>query len=239
MFDVIAFDADDTLWHNEILYLESQQRLEELLSPYGLDGQVMGTLYETEMRNLSVFGYGTKGFALSMVETAIRLTGGRVTGPEVQEIVNLAKAMLRAPVRLLDNVPEVVATLASAHVLMLITKGDLFDQERKIAQSGLAPYFTYIEVVSHKTKEVYASLLDKHSIAPERFLMVGNSLRSDVLPVLALGGRAVHIPYHITWVHEAETGGDDTAEGYVELARIGQLPQHVERLCRESEERAG
>jgi putative hydrolase of the HAD superfamily len=230
MIDVVAFDADDTLWHNEVLYASTQERLERLLAPYHADGRVQEELYKTEMQNLPYFGYGIKGFALSMIETAIRISEGQVEAAVVQEIIGLAKEMVEAPAQLLDHVADVVAGLAASYTLMLITKGDLFDQERKVARSGLAPYFGYVEVVSSKTPEIYRSLLVKHGIAPERFLMVGNSLRSDILPIVALGARAVYIPYHLTWAHEVAAVDGDVPPAYVELEHIGLLPAWIEQL---------
>jgi putative hydrolase of the HAD superfamily len=232
VIDVIAFDADDTLWHNESLYSIAQQRFQEIVRPYDNDDEVLAELYETEMANLPHFGYGIKSFTLSMIETAIRISGGRIEAREVEEILGIAKEMKRAPVSLLEHAEDVVRALSGSHRLMLVTKGDLLDQERKIANSGLAPYFDQVEVVTDKTDSVYQALLAKHRIAPERFLMVGNSLRSDVLPVVALGGRAVHIPYHLTWAHEAVSVHSDEALAYVELEHIGLLPEFVEQLER-------
>jgi len=202
LFDVIAFDADDTLWHTERLYAETQVRFRRLLAQYHSPEWIDERLYQTEMRNLQHFGYGLKAFTLSMIETAVELTEGRIPGREIQMIIDFAKEMLNAEVQLLEYAAETVARLAAAHALMLITKGDLFDQEAKIARSGLARHFRYIEIVSDKTRESYEALLKKHAVAPEHFLMIGNSLRSDILPVLALGGCAVYIPYHVTWAHE-------------------------------------
>lgn len=233
MFDLIALDADDTLWHSEILYTTAQEKLERLLSRYGQDSRTAEELLQTEMQNLRVYGYGIKGFALSMIETAVRLTDGQISGSEVQAIINLAREMMEAPVELLDGVADVVATLSASHPLMLITKGDLFDQERKIARSDLASYFAHIEIVGDKTIDVYRALLARHQIDPQRFLMVGNSLRSDVLPVLALGGYAVYIPYHVTWEPEAVHGHDNTSQAYFELEHIGLLPALVDRLTQE------
>ena len=226
MFDVIAFDADDTLWHNETLYSATQAQFEALLATYNLTDGALDRLYETEMRNLQHYGYGIKSFTLSMIETAIEMTGGTVTGRDVQRIIDMAREMLASPVQLIDGVAEVLPALAASHTLMLITKGDLFDQETKIARSGVAPYFEYVEIVADKTPSTYRTIMDKHGIEPRQFLMVGNSLRSDVLPVTALGARAVHIPYAITWKHEA-VGGDGASGNYVELAHIGLLPAFV------------
>lgn len=230
MFDVVAFDADDTLWHNERLYSMTQQRFVELLARYHSRKEIQRRLFETEMRNLQSFGYGIKGFALSMIETAIELTGGRIQGREVQEIIDFAKEMLRAPVQLLEGAGAVVDELSRSYPLMLITKGDLFDQETKIARSGLADRFAHIEIVSDKTADVYRGILEKYHLDPRRFLMVGNSVRSDILPVLALGGQAVFIPYEITWEHESGPGLNPRSEDYHELERIGQLPALIERL---------
>lgn len=230
VIDLIAFDADDTLWHNEVLYTRTQQRFAELLSPYDQDNRAGEELFATEMQNIPRYGYGIKGFALSMIETAIRLTGGQITGDEVQKLINLAREMMETPVQLLDGVVEVLEALATRQTLMLITKGDLFDQERKLARSGLAPYFAHVEIVSQKTVDVYRTLLAKHGIAPQRFLMVGNSLRSDILPVVKLGGHAVHIPYHVTWEHETVDLPEEMPEGYVELEHIGLLLDLVKQL---------
>jgi putative hydrolase of the HAD superfamily len=234
MLDLIAFDADDTLWHNESVYAATQDRFQELLAPYDQGGRAVAELYETEMQNLRYYGYGLKSFALSMIETAIRVTAGRIQGKEIQQIIGLAKEMIETPVRLFDGVTEVVSTLAASHELMLITKGDLLDQERKLGQSGLAPYFAQVEIVSDKTVAVYRSLLARHQIAPQHFLMVGNSLRSDVLPIVELGGHAVYIPYAITWVHEMATVGHEVSQGYTELEHIGQLPAFVKELSRKA-----
>jgi putative hydrolase of the HAD superfamily len=230
MIDLIAFDADDTLWHNESLYQATAARLEEILAPYNPDGRVQAELFQTEMRNLATYGYGLKSFGLSMIETAVRLSGGQVRGDEIQRIIDLVQGMARTPVQLLDGVAEVVAELAASHRLMLITKGDLLDQERKLDQSGLAAHFACVEIVSHKNAEVYRRLLVQHGVAPQRFLMVGNSLKSDVLPVVEIGGHAVHIPYHVTWAHEAVEQADESPGGYVELAHIGLLPVFVKQF---------
>lgn len=232
MFDFIAFDADDTLWHNEGLYSATQDRFAQLLVAYQDNDQVQQQLYQTELRNLGLFGYGIKGFTLSMIETAIELTEGQICGRDIQAIIDLAKEMLQAPVRLIDGVRPVLAELAPGYRLMLITKGDLFDQETKIARSGLADYFAAIEIVSEKTPAIYAALLAKHDLRPDRFLMVGNSLRSDVLPVLEAGGRAVHIPYHLTWAHEQIEPPAEEQSAYFVLDRIEQLPGLLEQLGR-------
>src|SRR5262249_28791468 len=148
------------------------------------------------------YGYGIKGFTLSMIETAIDLTEGRISGSKIRHIIDLTREMFTAPVELLDGVRETIATLAQSHALMLITKGDLFEQEGKIARSGLADFFSKVEIVPIKTREIYKSIVEKHKINPQRFLMVGNSMRSDILPVIEMGGHAVYVPYETTWEHE-------------------------------------
>jgi putative hydrolase of the HAD superfamily len=229
-FDLIAFDADDTLWHNEILYAEAQGKLRELLSGYA-DGETIDQrLYQTEMSNLKYYGYGIKSFTLSMIETAVELTRGRIEGAEVLQIIGLAKEMLTSQTRLLDHAEETVRELARSYELMIITKGDLLDQQSKLSRSGLGDCFRYVEVVSQKTQRLYRRLLAKYGVEPQRFLMVGNSLKSDILPVLALGGQAVYVPYHLTWAHEVVDGQHVEHDGYYELEHLGQLPQLIEQL---------
>lgn len=230
MLQAIAFDADDTLWHNESIYAGTQSRFTALLARYHEPEWVLQRLYETEMRNLAHYGYGIKGFALSMVETAIELTEGRISGLEIQEILEAAKEMLRTPIQLLDGVQAVIERLAASYPLMLITKGDLLDQETKIGRSGLADRFAHIEIVSDKTPETYAAILARRGLEPPRFLMIGNSLRSDVLPVLKLGGWAVHIPYRIVWPHEQEAEPEGHEGRFFRLDQIEQLPALVERI---------
>ncbi len=229
MFDLIAFDADDTLWHNETLYTATQEKLRELLSHYTSSETVDQKLYQTEMRNLQYYGYGIKSFALSMIETAIELTEGRILGHEIQQIIDNAKDMRRAGVQLLEGVEETIALLAKSYPLMIITKGDLFDQETKLARSGIADYFSIIEIVSGKTKDTYVHLLEKHHIDPARFLMVGNSLKSDILPVLELGGCGVYIPYEQTWEHEVVDAGAIEMR-YHQLDQIGLLPALLDQI---------
>lgn len=233
-FDVIAFDADDTLWHNERLYVGAQTHLKQLLAQYHSPAWIEERLYHTEMRNLQHFGYGIKSFALSMIETAVELTEGRITGSEIQTIIDAAKAMLVAEVELLEHVVDTLAHLTNSYTLMLVTKGDLFDQETKIARSGLAQHFRHIEIVSDKRPESYQRLLQRHGIAPERFVMVGNSLRSDILPVLALGASAVYVPYELTWAHETAEPVQAEHPGYYEVAHLGLLPTLLERLERQA-----
>jgi putative hydrolase of the HAD superfamily len=221
---VIAFDADDTLWHNETIFEHVHERYRALLARYHDAATVDRTLFATEMRNLELYGYGVKGFTLSAIETAIELSGGRIGAAEIRTLIGLGQEMLAHPVELLDGVAPVVAALARTHELLLITKGDLRDQRRKVAKSGLAAHFRAIEIVPEKDEAVYAEILRRHGIAPAEFLMVGNSLKSDILPVLALGGAGVHVPYHLTWQHErAET--PPAAEGrFFTLETLAGLP---------------
>lgn len=231
MIEVIAFDADDTLWHTESLYTLIQDRLADLLSTYRNRESVFQELYEIEKRNLKLYGYGIKGFTLSMIETAIEITEGEICGEDIQTILDFSKEMLQAPVQPLENVADTLDDLAGSYLLMLITKGDLFDQETKLARSGLADYFQIVEIISEKTPEAYEKVLNAHNLSANRFLMVGNSLRSDVLPVLTVGGHAVHIPYHITWAHEAVEKTMPSSTKFHELEHIGQLPGLIEQLA--------
>ncbi len=233
-FQVVAFDADDTLWHNERLYAATQERFRTLLARYHSAEWVDERLYQTEMRNLRHFGYGIKAFALSLIETAVELTEGRIAADEIQAIIGWAKGMLTADVELLPHAAEAVAALAGAYPLMLITKGDLLDQEGKIARSGLAAHFRHVEIVSDKTREGYEALLRRHGIAPDRFLMVGNSLRSDILPVLAIGGTAVHVPHELTWAHEVVEAPPAGQPGFHAIEHLGLLPALVGALAREA-----
>lgn len=229
-FEIIAFDADDTLWHTERLYVDAQSEFRKLMERY--DSPVDDRLHQVEMRNLRRFGYGIKGFALSMIETAVELTGGRITGADIQAIVDQAKRMLTADVELIAHVDEALRSLVDRYPLMVITKGDLQDQETKIARSGLADCFRHVEIVSDKTRESYEALLRRHGIAPDRFLMVGNSLRSDILPVLAMGASAVYVPCELTWAHETAEPPPVDQPGFHKIEHIGLLPGLLEGLER-------
>jgi putative hydrolase of the HAD superfamily len=222
---VIAFDADDTLWHNETIFEKSHERFADLIAPY-VDlstREIDEGLQEMVKRNIDAYGYGIKGFTLSMIEAALAMGGDKVAPAALRAILDLGREMRKHPVDLIDGAAEVVTALHRRGVeLWLITKGDLFDQESKIARSGLAEKFARIEILSDKNEEVYRGLLRRHGVEAGSFVMVGNSLRSDILPVCRIGARAVHIPYHITWAHEfvAEPPGD---AGYATLEAIGEL----------------
>ena len=229
-FDVIALDADDTLWQNEPLYQAKRDQFIALLSAEFSPEQIVAKLDETEVQNVRWFGFGIKSFTFSMIETAIALTEGRISGQEIQKIIDFAKDMVNMDVQLLDSVAETIPALAQQYRLMLITKGDLLDQESKLARSGLAEYFQNVEIVSQKNTASYARILQRYAIAPERFLMVGNSLPSDVLPVLDLGGSGVHIPFEITWVQELVETPPLGRPHFYELESLGQLPALLDRL---------
>ena len=221
MFEVIAFDADDTLWHNETVFQATEKQFAELLATHHPAEWVRQRLFATEMKNLQHFGYGVKGFILSMIETAIELTEGRIRGDEIHHIIQWGHEMLRAPVQLLDGVRETVETLSGRHRLMLLTKGDLFDQESKLARSGLGEYFSDVQIVSEKNAATYTRVIARSGVPADRFLMIGNSLKSDVLPAIEAGAMAIHIPYAVTWAHENvhDHEGDVT-----QLATISELP---------------
>ncbi|XYI01411.1 HAD family hydrolase [Sorangium sp. So ce1128] len=229
MIRTIGFDADDTLWHNENLFSVAQEKFRSVLSHYHSSEWIDRKLLETERRNLEHFGYGAKGFALSMLETAIELSEERITGSDVRIIIQAVKEILTEPVQPIEGVEETLLLLSREFQLFLITKGDLFEQETKIARSGLAEYFTSIEIVTEKSPATYRRILEKRGIFPAEFLMVGNSVRSDALPVLDIGGSAVHIPYTLTWEHERVEPPSQVA-GFTVLDDIRRLPAHVAEL---------
>ncbi|WP_293710908.1 HAD family hydrolase [uncultured Parabacteroides sp.] len=199
---VIGFDADDTLWVNETYFLETEQKLRLLLSPYVDSETVSAELFRTESRNMPLYGYGVKAYILSVLETAIRITNGKVPASVLQQILTLGKEQLTKPVELLDGVEETLNALVGRYRLIVVTKGDLLDQEQKLRRSGIEHLFHHVEIMSDKTDREYHSLLNHLDIRPEEFLMIGNSLRSDILPPLQLGSYAIHVPYQTTWAHE-------------------------------------
>ena len=199
---VIGFDADDTLWVNEPYYREVEEHFVQLVTSYGVNGNIAGALFETEISNLRLYGYGIKAFMLSLVECAIELTGGGVSSRDINRIIGFGKSMLERPIELLDDVKPVLEKLAPRYKLIVATKGDLLDQERKMRRSGISDYFHHIEVMSDKKEKQYEQLFKHLDIAPEDFLMIGNSLKSDIITPLELGAWCIHVPYHTTWVHE-------------------------------------
>jgi putative hydrolase of the HAD superfamily len=221
---IIGLDADDTLWHNENIFEQAHIRYRRLLSEYHDAKTVDEALLKTEKKNLRLYGYGIKGFMLSAIETAISLSGGRMGTKEIHAILDMGKEMLEHPVELIDGVAETISTLAESHRLILITKGDLKDQHSKLAKSGLSQVFSHVEVVSEKTPVAYANILHRLGISPAEFLMVGNSMKSDILPVLALGGAGVHIPYHLQWVEDCVEETPEPSERFMVLDSFQSLP---------------
>jgi putative hydrolase of the HAD superfamily len=226
-YKVIAFDADDTLWMNEPFFREMESGFCQLLTQYGKEEDFSKELLKTVLKNLELYGYGVKGFTLSMIETAQNVSKGQVDNRVISQILDLAKLLLQKPVKLLDCVHEVLQTLSGKHYkLILATKGDLLEQERKVAKSGLQKYFHHVEVMSDKKERNYKNLLAYLDINPRDFLMVGNSLKSDIIPVLNIGGHAVYIPYHITWALEEIEKPDNLAN----FEEINHLPQLLDLL---------
>jgi len=219
----IGFDADDTLWENEQFFRLTEARFAGLLRPYAPEIDIEGCLLEAERRNLAFYGFGIKGFVLSMIETAIELTEGRVPSPVIGELLEAGREMLRHPV---DTLPHARATLEALHGqyrMVLITKGDLFDQERKLAASGLGELFDAVEIVSDKSRDSYARIFARHGDGAGRAMMVGNSLKSDVIPAIEAGGWGVFVPHSLTWVVEhAEEPSD--APRFRKIAHLGELP---------------
>jgi|SRR5260221_7673490 putative hydrolase of the HAD superfamily len=199
---VIAFDADDTLWVNEPYFRQTEERFYNLLSGYSSQHTLERELLKTEIKNLALYGYGIKGFMLSMIETALSITNNTISVNVVEKILELGKQMLDQPIELLDGVEEVLLALKNKYRLVVATKGDLLDQERKLKKSGISHFFHHIEIMSEKDDANYLKLIRHLDIQPHELLMVGNSLKSDILPVLNIGGYGVHVPYHITWAHE-------------------------------------
>lgn len=219
---VIGFDADDTLWHNEAYFLEAQGRFWGLMEDFLPQHTAARELMQTEIQNIDLYGYGIKAFILSMVETAIRISEGTITTKVIEQIIGYGKDMLAKPVELIDDVEAVLSALEGRYRLVVVTKGDLLDQQRKLEKSGLEDFFHHIEIVSEKNAAGYLKLLQHLDVGPGQFAMIGNSLKSDVLPVLGLGGYGIHVPYHTTWEHE-HVDIQITDPNFVELAKIRDL----------------
>ena len=199
---VIAFDADDTLWVNEPYFQETEHQFCALLEDYLPHHTISQELFKTEMQNLTLYGYGVKGFVLSMLETALRVSSNTISNSVLEKIIQYGKDLLERPIELLDGVEEALQVLKTRYRIVVATKGDLLDQERKLRKSGLENYFHHIEIMSDKQEADYSKLIRHLDIKPDEFLMIGNSIKSDVMPVLAIGGHGVHVPYHTTWAHE-------------------------------------
>lgn len=223
---VIAFDADDTLWHNEAFFREAEDKFCALLEDYLPQHTIARELLKTEIDNLGLYGYGIKGFMLSMIETAIRISDKTIPAVAIERIMEYGQDLLRKPVQLIDDVEEVLMALKPKYKLVMATKGDLLDQERKLIKSGLGHYFHHIEIMSEKKEADFKKLIRHLDIDASDFLMIGNSLKSDVLPVLNIGGHGIHIPYHITWQHEAM----DTSIDHVNFRQVEKLKALLDYL---------
>lgn len=223
---VIGFDADDTLWVNEPYYREVEEQFVQLVSSYGVNGNIAEELFKTEIANLRLYGYGIKAFMLSLVECAIELTNGGISTRDISRIIGLGKSMLERPIELLDDVKQVLKSLAPHYRMIVATKGDLLDQERKMRRSSIAQYFHHIEIMSDKKEKQYVQLLDHLDILPETFLMIGNSLKSDIIPPLELGSWGIYVPYHTTWAHE-EVDQEPDSGRYFKIDRLRQVLDYI------------
>ncbi|WP_298424696.1 HAD family hydrolase [uncultured Kordia sp.] len=224
---VIAFDADDTLWVNETYFRDVEHKFAQLLSAYETENTIDQELFKMEMKNLSIYGYGIKGFVLSMVESAIELSNGKISNKVISEIIQLGKEMISMPVELLNGIEDVLEALSKKYRLLVLTKGDLLDQERKLEKSGLTKYFHHVEVMSDKKEKNYKDLLDHLEIDVNEFLMIGNSLKSDVLPIINIGGKAIHVPFHTTWQHETVSPNEESDEYHV-AKDISQVLKYIQ-----------
>lgn len=219
---VIAFDADDTLWVNETYFREAENEFAKLLSGYETENKIHQELYKKEIDNLKMYGYGVKGFVLSMVECALELSNYKINPKTIDKILEIGKEMLEQPIDLLEGVEEVLQKLQGKYKLIVATKGDLLDQERKLEKSGILKYFHHTEVMSDKKEKEYVKLIKHLDINPSELLMIGNSLKSDVLPLVTLGASAVHVPFHTTWAHE-EVTSDQKLDSYKTVAKITEV----------------
>jgi len=223
----IGFDADDTLWVNETYFRDTEEKFAELLEGYETKNKIDQELFKIEMANLDIYGYGIKGFMLSMIESALDLSNNKVSQETIGKILNLGKKMISHPVELLDGVEEVLSKLTGKYRLIVLTKGDLLDQERKLEKSGLSQYFHHVEVLSDKKESNYNYLLQHLSIDVNEFLMIGNSLKSDVLPILNIGAKAVHVPFHTTWAHEM-VAEDEMVNNHLKLNSLKDILKYLD-----------
>ncbi|MFY9150580.1 MAG: HAD family hydrolase [Prolixibacteraceae bacterium] len=208
---VIGFDADDTLWANEPFYQAVEKEFCRILKPYKTEEETSAELFKTEIRNLETYGYGAKGFILSMIETAIQITENQISPDEINRIIETGRSLMNMPIQLIDGVEHVLQKLQHRYKLILATKGDLLDQEQKLKRSGLAEYFHHIEIMSDKQETNYQKLLSHLEIENHEFLMIGNSVKSDILPVVNIGAKAIHVPFEIMWQHETQHEPHDTS----------------------------
>jgi putative hydrolase of the HAD superfamily len=219
---IIGFDADDTLWVNEPFYRETEKQFARILSPYFAENEVNDELFKTEMQNLTLYGYGAKSFILSMIETALQLSKNKISAFEINKIIEIGKAQLNLPIELLEGVELVLQNLQPGYKLILATKGDLLDQEQKLKKSGLIKYFHHIEIMSDKHETNYRKLIKRLEIEPQDFVMIGNSIKSDILPVVNIGASAIHVPYHTTWQHENDHAETDNSK-YVTVDKLVEI----------------
>ena len=220
---VIAFDADDTLWTNETYFREAEETFALFLSQYGAKNKIDQELFKTEIKNLEIYGYGVKGFVLSMMECSLELSNYKLPQETIGKILDIGKDMLEKPIELLDGVEKVLQGLQGKYRLIVATKGDLLDQERKLEKSNLLQYFHHVEIMSDKKEKDYLKLVKHLDIAPSQLLMIGNSLKSDVLPLLNINASAIHVPFHTTWVHEEIPEEDQQKLDYITLVNIKEL----------------
>ncbi len=220
---VIAFDADDTLWVNETYFREAEQQFARLLSAYETENKIDQELFKTEIKNLSIYGYGVKGFMLSMVECALEISNYNLSPKLLNDILNIGKEMLEKPIELLEDVEMVLKSLHGKYKLIVATKGDLLDQERKLEKSGLLQYFHHIEVMSDKKEADYQKLIAHLDITPKQLLMVGNSLKSDILPLVTIGASAIHVPFHTTWAHEEVSVQEQSTTEYKTVKKVSEI----------------
>lgn len=226
-FKIISFDADDTLWINETYYQDIEKEFITLMTKYSDVQTVTDAIHESEINNLGIYGYGAKGFMLSMIETALDVSGGSVGSEDLSRIIEMGRGLIEKPIVLLEGVVETLQKLTeTGYKLIVATKGDLLDQERKLRKSGLEKYFDHIEIMSYKRDEDYKKLISHLGIEPDEFLMIGNSMKSDIIPVLNVGGYGIHLPFHTTWAHELV---DDT-KGYKNFREVESVSDVIEIL---------
>ncbi|WP_439130521.1 HAD family hydrolase [Polaribacter sp.] len=224
---VIAFDADDTLWVNETYFREAEHAFAKLLTKYETENKTDQELFKKEIENLRLYGYGIKGFVLSMIECALELSNYQISQNKIETILNIGKEMLEKPIELLPGVNEVLQALQGKFKLIVATKGDLLDQERKLAKSNLLKYFHHVEVMSDKKESDYLKLIKHLDIQPSELLMIGNSLKSDVLPLIKVGAKAIHVPFHTTWAHEEVSVESFSKKQYYTLPNIKEVLQLI------------
>jgi putative hydrolase of the HAD superfamily len=226
----IGFDGDDTLWHHENYFAETKTEFHRLMNELGHYPDAEDRVSEREIANIPLWGYGVKSFTLAMVETAIALTNGKISGTDINRIMDIGRSLYQHPIILLDHVAETIQGLQGKYRLLLITKGDLFAQEMKISQSKLAPFFEGIEIVSEKDTETYRRIFKRYNAAPEELIMVGNSIKSDIIPPLELGANAIHIPYHMTWKHENVDAEETIEKKFLVIPTIKDLSQAISQI---------